>query len=181
MNNETLIQLFTFQALCLALILACFAAWFWLRETRTGDLTCVIAATVSAALLFLSTRVLGHLGCLGGVFGLPGLVLYLWFIGLWTRRRDQAHLRQWGKTHGYKIINIERRWGADNRSGSIRSRAEYRITARRRSDGQFLIGWSCSSVLGVDVLWDPIPTRHVGRGLHVPNPPHADPPGASKE
>jgi hypothetical protein len=180
MNNETLVQLFYLQGACLALLIACFISWFWLRETRAGDLVCVIVATVSAGLLYLSYRAMGSMGCLGRIFGFPGLIVYLWFIALWTSRRQQARLRQWGKAHGYKVISLERRWDATRR-GSIRSRAEYRITARRRSDGQFLVGWAFPTLLGFDVLWDPIPTRHVGTGLHVPNPPHAEPPGASKE
>jgi len=129
----------------------------------------------------LSIQAMGDVGCLEGICGLPGLIVYLWFMELWTSRRQQARLRQWGNAHGYKIISLERRWEANSRSGSIRSRADYRITARRRSDGQFLIGWAYPTLLSFEVLWDPIPTRHVGTGLHVPNPPHAEPPGASKE
>jgi drug/metabolite transporter superfamily protein YnfA len=181
MNHETLVQLFYLQGACLVLLIACFASWFWLRETRTGDWVCAIAATISAGLLTLSSWAMGSLGCLGGIFGFPSLIVYLWFMALWTSRRHQAHLRQWGKARGYKVISVERRWEANSRSGSIRSRAEYRITARRRSDGQFLIGWAFPTLLGFDVIWDPIPTRHVGTGLHVPNPPHAGPPDASKE
>ena len=180
-DHETIVLLLYCQAACLGLLIACFASWFWLRDTRTGDLTCVITATLSAALLFFSNRAMGDVGCLGGICGLPGLIVYPWFFGLWINRRQQARLRQWGKAHGYKVISVERRWDAHSQSGSIRSRAEYRITARRFSDGQFLIGWAYPTLLNFDVLWDPLPTRHVGHGLHVPNPPHAEPPGPSKE
>jgi hypothetical protein len=131
-------------------------------------------------LLFLSNRAMGDVGCLNGICGLPGLIVYLWFMGLWINRRQQARLRQWGKAHGYKVITVER-WDDGSPSSPIRSRAQYRITARRLSDGQFLIGWVYPMLLNFDVLWDPLPTRHVGRSLHVPNPPHAEPPGPSKE
>jgi hypothetical protein len=180
MDNQTLAQIFYFQAACLALLINCFVGWFWLRETRGGDLTCVIVATLSAAFLFLSIRTMAPMGCFGGICGFPGLIAYLWFIALWTSRRQQARLRQWGKAHGYKVISVERRWEATRRTGSLRSRADYRITVRRRSDGQFLVGWAFPTGFTFDVLWDPIPLRHVGTGLHVPNPPHAEPPGPSK-
>jgi hypothetical protein len=181
MDNETILQVFYLQAACLALLIATFIGWFWLRETPAGDLTCAIVATCTAAIFFATLQVLRPFGCVGGILGIPGMIVYLWFLALWTSRRQQSRIRQWGRRHGYKVITVEPQWGATDRFGSIRDRAKIRITVRRRSDGQFLVGWVFPVGFDFDVLWDPIPTRLVGRGLHVPNPPHGTPPPPSKE
>jgi hypothetical protein len=180
MDNSAITLLLSIQGLCLSLIVASFISWFWLRETPRGDLACMIVASCAAALLFASVAGLGPLGCIGGLFGVPGLIVYLWFLGLRTSRRQQIRIRQWGRKHGYKVISVERQYTPNPQSGSLRSRAEIRVTARRLSDGQFLVGWAFDTGAGFDVVWDPIPTRHVGQGLHAPNPPHAGPPGPSK-
>ena len=181
MENSFLSQLLIGQAICLLLIVASFVAWFKLRETPEGDWACTVVAISAAALLFLSMKALAPFGCFGSMFGIPGLIALVWFMGLRRARRQESRIRQWGKKHGYRIITIERQYGAQSRSGSLRSRAELRVTARRRADGQFLVGWVSDTGFSFGVLWDPIPTRHVGHGLHVPNPPHADPPAPSKQ
>jgi hypothetical protein len=181
MNDTLITAFFGGQILCLLLIIGSFGAWFRLRETPRGDLACSVIATSAAALLFVSIWALGPFGCFAGIVGVPGILVYFWFMGLRRTRRQQIRIRQWGRKHGYKVVTIERQITANRRTGSLRSRAEIRITARRVSDGQFLVGWVYDTGSGFEVLWDPIPTRHVGTGLHVPNPPHAEPPGPSKE
>jgi hypothetical protein len=181
MDNKWIAVFFSVQILCLLFIVGSFIAWFRLRETPRGDVTCSIVASISAGLLFASIMLLGPLGCFAGIVGLPGVIVYFWFMGLRRSRRQQIRIRQWGRKHGYKVITVERQYTPNQRSGPLRSRAELRISARRLSDGQFLVGWVFDTAAGFDVVWDPIPTRHVGPGLHVPNPPHAEPPGASKE
>lgn len=174
-----------FQAACLLLLVLTFIFWFRLRESASGDLACVIVATCCAGFLYLSSRLLGPEGCIGGIFGLPGFGVYLWFMGLWGGRRSQVRLRQWGRRHGYRIVSIERQY---HLSREAHSRGpEYRILARRLADGEVLVGEVYGGPSGFRVHWIPVPPKHLPHGHPraaappVPNPPHDTPPAPSKE
>lgn len=180
MDASSLAILFYSQVACLALLIVSFVSWFRLRDTPQGDLVCFGAATACLVLLIVSTMALGPLGCAGAVCALPGLIVYLWFGALRRHRRQQSRIRQWCRQQGYRIATVEAQ-PFPQRAGSIRDRAQHRVTVRRIADGQFLVGWIVDSAAGFEVIWDPVPTKHVGPGLHVPNPPHAEPPGPSKE
>ena len=184
MDSSTATQILGLQAGSLFVLILTFVFWFRLRESPSGDMVCAVVATCCAGLLYLSIRMLGNAGCVGGILGLPGFAVYLWFIGLWGSRRSQIRLRQWGRRHGYRIVTIEQQY--DSSSGAYSSRPEYRILARRLSDGQVLVGEVFIGPSGFQVHWIPVPPKHLPHGHgtaapEVPKPPHEAPPTPSKE
>lgn len=182
--DSTLTLFVEFQAACLLTLVLTFAFWFRFRETPSGDMTCIVVGTACAAALLLSAQMFKAAGCLGGIFQVPGLIVYLWFAGLWGSRRSQVQIRQWGRRHGYRIVTIEQQY---NTRGAYSSGPDYRILARRLSDGQVLVGEVYLGAPGFRVHWIPVPAKHLphghpgGAGPEVPNPPHADPPPPSKQ
>jgi len=181
MDPSSLNLFIAFQAGSLLVLVLTFIFWFRLRESPSGDLACVIVATCCAGFLYLSIRMLGNAGCIGGIFGLPGFGVYFLFMGLWGGRRSQVRLRQWGRRHGYRIVTIERQYNTSR--GVYSATPEFRILARRLSDGQVLVGEVYVGPSGFQVHWIPVPPKHLPHGHvpEVPNPPHASPPPPSKQ
>jgi hypothetical protein len=181
MDSSTATLFFIFQAGCLLTLVLSFIFWFRLRETPSGDLACLVVASVSAVFLFLSLQMLGRVACVGGVLAVPGIVVYFVFLGLRGTRQEQVQIRQWGRRHGYRIVTIERQM--QTRSSGMVQGPNYRILARRIKDDTILVGLLYAGPWGIRVEWVPVPPKHLphGHAAEVPKPPHEAPPPPSKK
>ena len=155
--NDDLRALLYGSMLLGAVVVASFILWFPFRDRPAWDKALFGLASVGMAIL-IGMRTLLPSGVRDIVsFALvPSLVVYLWFGGLWGTRRERAAIYHWGVRNGYHITSLDRTY--DLAPAGRRLTAEYRIVARRVSDGQIrigrvLTGRQSTSGQGFDVLW----------------------------
>jgi len=140
-----------------AVVVLSFVLWFQLRESPGWDTGLFAAASVAMGILVAVTLLLGPMAVVM-IFSVgPSLPVYLWFAALRRSRRRRAAILRWGARNGYRITSVEATTVLDGSTGRLRP--EYRIVARRTSDGVVRIGRACfvtpsRSGQGFDVVWE---------------------------
>lgn len=149
---DTLLQLLRLQGAAFLVMAVTFAVWFRVRHRRGADLACVVVAHLAVAALGLPQLLLGKLGGMALITALPGLVLYFWFMALWSARRHRSRILSWGRTNGYQVTRID----LEPTLGD-RFKTEYRLVARRPADGQILTGRAVFTAGRLEMFWAAAP------------------------
>jgi|SRR6185295_8849210 hypothetical protein len=151
-----------------AVLVASFILWFRFRDRPVWDKVLFGLATAMMAILIGARYSFKGSGqAVISIPMIPSLLVYLWFAGLWGTRRERAAIYQWGIRHGVHITSLDRTYELG--PGGRRLVAEYRIVARRVSDGKILTGRvltgrRTTSRQGFDVFWEgEVPPQHLHR------------------
>jgi len=153
--SELLSLLFYGSFALVGVIVVSFLLWFRLRNQPRWDSGLFVAASAAMAVLAAGMFLLGGAGLILAIPVVPSLGIYLWFSALRRSRRQHAAILRWAAREGYVVTSLEQ---TTVMTSMQRLASEYRIVARRRSDGRIRSGRVLTdrsiSNRGFEVVWD---------------------------